>query len=708
MLAALINKPGLFTLPQSFQIQSKPGPGKQPQIFELDADTTVGAPDAISADPPPNPALVQKDSTGRDTVLLSGSISSLKPGDEVLFMARGWNGADNNYAVATVAAVSVETDPRGNNNTRVTLSGALGLPAGAQAADYRMLSSTQSAHVWQYPANTVIEDNQADLEAISRGIKVGDPILLEASGRGFHVVGSGGGGLHHLGSRHAIAAPGPQLVSVTSYAEAIWFANAPDAAHPEKPPTGKIPPIPIPHTRLGFAASPTAGHPIGDFDSFRSTARVRFQWQDVSTLIGTPTVSFDGSNPILNAAPPAIFPAGSGIAMLLEDANGSGYAARGSAGPGSANLLLSNLPVPTAVLAAPLRALFNVLPVSRGASVANEILGSGDATAAGQEFVLKKSPLTYLQSTDSTSGDNYKSTLKVWVDGVEWKEVPSFYGQARDAKIFVTREDENNQTHVQFGDGINGARLSSGLNNVVATYRYGSGADSPPAGTLTVVLHPQPNLKSIRNPAAVGGGSDPDPPDQIRRYAPRSVLTFGRAVSGDDYETIAAQAPGVARARAYWDWDANLQRTAVTIYVGDDLAAVDSARTALATAGDPNRPVLVKPAVPVPAALSLTVVVDPLRVAAEVTAGATAALIDPDSGLIGDSIGIGKVIYDSEIYAACLSVPGVAAVHSLQFSIFAGGGFILDPEVRHNPGTGGFFVLTAANLALSSEVAADA
>jgi hypothetical protein len=30
----------------------------------------------------------------------------------------------------------------------------------------------------------------------------------------------------------------------------------------------------------------------------------------------------------------------------------------------------------------------------------------------------------------------------------------------------------------------------------------------------------------------------------VRTYAPRAVLTFGRAVSADDYEAIAAQAPG--------------------------------------------------------------------------------------------------------------------------------------------------------------------
>ncbi|NJM59152.1 MAG: hypothetical protein HC849_01380 [Oscillatoriales cyanobacterium RU_3_3] len=147
-------------------------------------------------------------------------------------------------------------------------------------------------------------------------------------------------------------------------------------------------------------------------------------------------------------------------------------------------------------------------------------MGSGDASLAGQEFGLKKSPLTYLLSGDSTSGGNYKSTLRIWVNDIEWQEVPSFYGQPPNASVFVTREDENGQTRVQFGDGFNGARLPSGINNVVARYRYGSGKEAPDAGALSVIVKPYPNLKAIRNPVPVGGGADPEPPEQIRRYAP--------------------------------------------------------------------------------------------------------------------------------------------------------------------------------------------
>src|SRR5205807_9760809 len=58
-----------FVLPAGFPVQSKPGPGKQPQTFELDGDTLVGGPAAVGADPVSTGVLAGAD--GR-SVLLNG------------------------------------------------------------------------------------------------------------------------------------------------------------------------------------------------------------------------------------------------------------------------------------------------------------------------------------------------------------------------------------------------------------------------------------------------------------------------------------------------------------------------------------------------------------------------------------------------------------------------------------------------------------
>jgi predicted phage baseplate assembly protein len=404
---------------------------------------------------------------------------------------------------------------------------------------------------------------------------------------------------------------------------------------------------------------------------------------------------------------------------VIEDATGVGT-------PGRVGRTTTDAPP----LVGPLRALLNLLPVSRGEAVAAEILGSGDPTIAGQEFPLARRPLTYLADTGPGAFDGYASTLRIYVQGIEWHEVAGFYGQPADAHVFATREDDEQRTHVRFGDGVNGARLPAGADNVVADYRVGSGARVPPIGTLTAVLRPQPGLASIRNPIAPGGGADPDPPEHIRRYAPRSVLTFGRAVSGDDYETIAAQTPGVNRARAVWGWDAASQRTVVKVLVGDDEAAVVAALGALRAFADPNRAIVVALAAPVYVDVTLVLEVHPDYEPEAVRAAVGTALLDPLAPPFGTGVvRIGSVVYDSEIYDACLEVPGVVAVHGLAFRVpaakqllwrrkvppgfdarhwpspsGAGAALRLDRGERHAPGGESYYLLGSNGLHITAEV----
>jgi hypothetical protein len=149
------------------------------------------------------------------------------------------------------------------------------------------------------------------------------------------------------------------------------------------------------------------------------------------------------------------------------------------------------------------------------------------------------------------------------------------------------------------------------------------------------------------------------------------VLTFGRAVSGDDYEAVAAQTPGVKRARVTWGWDPAAQRSLVKVFVGDDDAAVAAARAALRDFADPNRPVAVTRAEPVQADLAFTLVVAADYAPEPVKQAVAAALLDPRRQPFGaEVVRIGQTVYDSQIYDACLRVPGVVAVHGLAFGIW--------------------------------------
>ena len=75
----------------------------------------------------------------------------------------------------------------------------------------------------------------------------------------------------------------------------------------------------------------------------------------------------------------------------------------------------------------------------------------------------------------------------------------------RDARVFATREDDEQRTHVRFGDGENGAGLPAGVDNVVADYRVGSGAEVPPIGDAD------------HRPATAAGPRVDTQPDRARR-----------------------------------------------------------------------------------------------------------------------------------------------------------------------------------------------
>jgi Baseplate J-like protein len=725
-LAALVSARQPILLPEGFAVQSKPGPGQTPQIFELSGDTTVQPGGSVSADPDNSQAQLGADGS----VYLHGTVNSIRPGDLLVLVPKGWSGTDSNYIMANVQSVNPQVSPRGTTNTQVVFSSsALPLPAGAIASNYRLLRSAQAARLFQYKVSidlSLIDDGTtgtADLDSAVRQIKPGDLILFDSTngqtsvpiagppistGSSFSYVAStpkfGYGGQYFLDylqvDKFGQTAVGPiidyliptlQLAAVNSYTEIIWYADNPkDPTNASSATAG----IPVLHSEITFSPGASA--------SDASALVIRYGWQDVGMLIPPPATSFDGSVELLAVKPPT-FSAGEQY-VLIEDANGAGVSAKGFVDSKQTfEMQLEATPVttPRPTLVPPIDVLTNLLAFTRGKTVANEILGSGDATAAGQEFTLAKSPLTYLLSGDSSSGANYTSTLKVWVNSVEWTEQPSFYGQPADAAIFVTREDENNVTHVQFGDGMNGARLPSGTNNIVASYRFGSGEDSPDAGTLTVIAKAQPGLSKILNPVAASGGADPEPSSRIRKYAPLSVMAFGRAISGDDYEAIAASTPGVSRASAVWSFDPLQQRTVVTVYVGDDVSAKNAALLALRGDADPNRPVNVQLATQLPLKVSLTLEVDPRYIIDTVVAAALTALTDPDAGLFGaNRIGIGEVIYKSQIFAACLSVVGAVAVHSLIVT-----GAPAGVNYRFDPGEGSYFsVDPVAGLKITGEV----
>src|SRR5262249_11538539 len=145
---------------------------------------------------------------------------------------------------------------------------------------------------------------------------------------------------------------------------------------------------------------------------------------------------------------------------------------------------------------------------------------------------------------------------------------------------------------------------------------------------------------------------------------------------------------------SYWSFSGTEQRALVTVYVGDDQAAVDSARAALATTGDPNRQVIVVAATPVPTLLILLVLVDPRYQPDDVVAKMSTELLDEQRGVFGSGhLRIGESVFHSQIAAACLRVEGALSLRASLFITVRSTGPQFELEPRHAPGEGAFFYL---------------
>ena len=659
-----------------------------------EAFTAVPYPGASTPPPAPwtdsdigNPALPGSASYANGVFTVNGDGSDIWGGDDE-FNYVWWTLAGDGSIVARVTSQS-DTDGWAKAGVMIKQSTATG-------SSYALLAVT--------PGNNIAF--QYDFDQTVAGVSYSFPVWLKLTRSGSTITAfySADGTTWPQVGTATVTLTDPVTIGLFACSH---NANAVSTATFDNvsitPPGTTVPPdIAVAHTVLTLTTMDSAAlEAVTD----PSTVAVQYGFKDVGTIIGTPAATL-ASLPATAAVPASSLPPELPATVFLQDSTGAGVPVTVSTpAPGQVTLTGAGTPPATITtpLAVPLQLLLDIVPVSRGTTVTGEVLGSGNAALISQSFTLSKSPLTYL-----ASGAGSVAALAVYVDTIEWQQVPSFYGQAPTAQVFVvSRSPDQTVTTVTFGDGVNGARLTSGTGNVVATYRYGSGAASPPAGRLTTISQPQPNLASIQNPVAVSGGADPQAPQDVRADAPASVFTFGRAISAVDYEVVAAQAAGVCRAAAAWTFDQAAQRTLVTVYVGDDPAAVTAASAAFAGAEDPNRPVSVAAANPIDLSLSCTLVVAADRQVPAVLAAATAAISGSPGGLFSPaSMGIGQRLYRSAVDAA-LMVPGVVAVHDLvvtwpvAFRAPLIGSRLMRLNEVFDPGEGSFFDLPPANVTIT-------
>ena len=252
----------------------------------------------------------------------------------------------------------------------------------------------------------------------------------------------------------------------------------------------------------------------------------------------------------------------------------------------------------------------NIARATHGETV-SEIAGSGNAATAGQRFMLKQSPLTYVSAA---TPDGRAATLAVRVDGLLWKETSSLFEQPARAHVYSLRQDNEGRTIVQFGDGVEGARLPSGQDNLRFTYRkfLGRGGNLG-AGRLTTLLGRPLGVKTVSNVTLASGGEDAESLDRARENAPLTMLTLGRAVSLQDYTDFARNFAGIDKAQATWAGTGTARGIFVTVAGPGGAAVAETSDTmvnlasALRDYGDPLVPLRLVSYTPVLFKVSATI-----------------------------------------------------------------------------------------------------
>lgn len=239
----------------------------------------------------------------------------------------------------------------------------------------------------------------------------------------------------------------------------------------------------------------------------------------------------------------------------------------------------------------------NVVKATHG-ETRNETLGSGNG-AALQKFMLKQPPLTFVSAP---TPDGAASTLQVRVDDLAWTEADTLAGAGPNQHAFVTRTGDDDRVVLTFGNGEQGARVPSGIENVRATYRQGIGmAGNVRAGQVSLLLSRPLGVNGVLNPLRASGGADREDLGQARANAPLAVMALDRLVSTRDYADFARTFAGIAKASARRLSDGHRLLVHLTVAGAAD-APIDASSDlyrnlsiALGRFGDPALPVRLAP-----------------------------------------------------------------------------------------------------------------
>lgn len=217
-------------------------------------------------------------------------------------------------------------------------------------------------------------------------------------------------------------------------------------------------------------------------------------------------------------------------------------------------------------LLADLTILAGTNPPTAIATVENSEEASDTFTSTdlpNQEFVLTQTPFIDTLPAASSGVTDAVGT---------WTQVDSFLNSTSTDMHYTITVDENDRATIRFGNGTNGA-IPSGT--ITVSYTIGGGvAGNVDAGRINRIVGSftdvlaNPVTVTTTNVDAASGGADRESNESIRQRAPETLRVLNRAVAREDFEIVARQVDGVARALMLTsNEDAAIAENAGTLFV---------------------------------------------------------------------------------------------------------------------------------------------
>ena len=226
----------------------------------------------------------------------------------------------------------------------------------------------------------------------------------------------------------------------------------------------------------------------------------------------------------------------------------------------------------------------SVILVSDDATNDGELIGTSDGLPS-QSFELGETPVVE---------DSVELYVQDGAQFVKWTEAQNIVDFGPNDQVYSTSLDEDDIVTITLGDGVSGA-IPTIFSEIRAKYIVGGGSEgnigedtidtlvSVPSLSEEQVTALQTNIAVTNTDPAFAGG-DPESTEQVRFAAPLTLRSNNRAITLQDFATLALSVTGIGKSNATASvW------TSVTVYIAPTRNVTDvDAAPGLDDNGDPT------------------------------------------------------------------------------------------------------------------------